>query len=196
MQKNSMKVKCLAWCTDCRIEVGLFNIWFSKHFLRYAPRARPLLLLLDGHSCHYCPETIRLAASEQVIIFAFPPNMTHLTQPLDKGCFGPLKVCWKEACQSYMKKNPGKVVSHFSFSKTFSEAWMKAMTIRNILSGFRVTGVFPVNRNALRLHLEPAESLVATSGLVFIPLYSPANSRFRRATVESETSHESARLHS
>lgn len=28
----------------------LFNIWFSNHFLRYAPRARLLLLLLDGHS--------------------------------------------------------------------------------------------------------------------------------------------------
>ena len=34
---------------------------------------------------HYCPDTIRSAAKEQIIVFALPPNMTHLMQPLDKG---------------------------------------------------------------------------------------------------------------
>ena len=51
---------------------------------------------------------------------------------------------------------------------------MKSMTIRNIMSGFRVTGVYPVNRNALKVTEEPAESLAAAAGLAFIPLYSPA----------------------
>ena len=73
------------------IDQELFNSWFIKHFLKHAPLARPLLLLLDGHSSHYCPETVHLAAKEKVIMFALPPNTTHLTQPLDKGCFGPLK---------------------------------------------------------------------------------------------------------
>ncbi len=40
----------------------LFKVWFSSHFLQYAPSARLILLLLDGHSSHYCPDTIRLAA--------------------------------------------------------------------------------------------------------------------------------------
>lgn len=73
---------------DCE----LFNLWFSELFLHYAPKARPLLLSLDGHSSHYCPDTIRLAAKEKVVIFTFPPNTTHLTQPLDKGVFRPLKL--------------------------------------------------------------------------------------------------------
>ena len=75
----------------------LFKLWCERHFLRYAPAARPLLLLLDGHSSHYCPDTIKYAASEKVIIFTLPPNTTHLTQPLDKGVFGPLKTHWKNA---------------------------------------------------------------------------------------------------
>jgi len=29
-----------------------------NHFLKYAPPARPLFLLLDGHSYHYCPSAI------------------------------------------------------------------------------------------------------------------------------------------
>ena len=68
-----------------------FYKWFKEFFLRFSPSVRPLLLLLDGHSSHFCPETIRLAASERVILFILPPNTTHLLQPLDKGGFGPLK---------------------------------------------------------------------------------------------------------
>ena len=163
------------------IDQELFDMWFSNHFLRYAPGARPLLLLLDGHSSHYCPETIRLAAAEQVIMFALPPNTTHLTQPLDKGCFGPLKVAWREECQKYANKNPGKVASRFSFSKIFSQAWMKAMSMRNVMSGFKTTGVYPVNRNAVidKLPEDPQKTLATESGLAFIPLYSPAKCKPR-----------------
>ena len=56
------------------IDQELFDGWFTDHFLKYAPLVRPLLLLLDGHSSHYCPDTVRLAAKEKVIIFALPPK--------------------------------------------------------------------------------------------------------------------------
>ena len=65
------------------IDQELFDGWFIKHFLKHAPASRPLLLLLDGHSSHFCPDTVRLAAKEKVILFALPPNTTHLSQPLD-----------------------------------------------------------------------------------------------------------------
>ena len=78
------------------IDQELFSVWFSNHFLRYAPLARPLVLLMDGHSSHFCPDTICLAAKEQIVLFALPPNTTHLSQPLDRGCFSPLKAYWKK----------------------------------------------------------------------------------------------------
>ena len=40
------------------IDQELFRDWFERHFLQYAPAARPLLLLLDGHSTHYQPEVV------------------------------------------------------------------------------------------------------------------------------------------
>ena len=69
----------------------LFHQWFVKHFLQYIPTRRLLILLMDGHSSHYCPETIKMAAENKVILFILPPNTTHLTQPLDRACFAPLK---------------------------------------------------------------------------------------------------------
>lgn len=44
-----------------------------------------------------------------------------------------------------MFHNPGQVVSKFQFSKLFAQAWSKGMTIDNICSGFRKSGVFPFN---------------------------------------------------
>lgn len=37
----------------------LFHGWLKDHFLTHAVAGRPLLLVVDGHSSHYDPETIR-----------------------------------------------------------------------------------------------------------------------------------------
>ena len=68
----------------------LLKVWFRNHFLQYAPSARPILLLLDGHSSHYCPDTIRLAAREQVILFTLPPNtIPTYRSPSTRGALVP-----------------------------------------------------------------------------------------------------------
>ena len=61
------------------VDYELFDVWINNHFLHYAPTAKPILLMLDGHSSHYFPDTIRLAAKHQVILFALPPNTTHIS---------------------------------------------------------------------------------------------------------------------
>ena len=114
----------------------LFDLWFRYHFLLYAPPARPLLLLLDGHSSHYQPSFVQKAAEEEVIVFCLPPHTTHRTQPLDNGCFGPLKRCWREECQKYCSDNPGGVVTRLQFSKLFSSTWKRAITMENLVSSF------------------------------------------------------------
>ena len=64
---------------------SLFTKWFFNHFLTYAPKIRPIILLMDGHSTHYCPDLIKQAATEKVILFVLPPHSTHITQPLFIG---------------------------------------------------------------------------------------------------------------
>ena len=153
----------------------LFEHWFSRHFLRYVPSSRPILLLLDGHSSHFSPRAVELAAKERVIIFTLPPNTTHLTQPLDKGIFGPLKQAWRRVCHEFLTQNPGRVITRYDFSPLFSEAWIEAMTPKNILAGFRITGIHPLNRHAFDPdHKKP--SLAEKTGLRYIPLYTPSKS--------------------
>ena len=126
----------------------LFSNWFSNHFLHHAVSSRPLLLL-DGHSSHYTLDLVKTAAEHEVVIFCLPPHTTADSQPLDTSCFGPLKTFWSEACRKYLASNPGRVITKFQFSHLFSDAWCKGMSINNIVSGFRNTGVCPFNPNAI-----------------------------------------------
>ncbi len=94
------------------IDGDLFDLWFIRHFLAHAPpvRLRPLLLLMDGHSSHYHPSVIHRAAEKKVVMFCLPPHSSH---PLDKRCFGPLKVHWRKECWEYTISHPGRVVTRY-----------------------------------------------------------------------------------
>ena len=58
------------------IDSELFHGWLTDHFLKHAVGPRPLLLLLDGHSSHYNPATIRFAKEQEVCL---PTHTTRVT---------------------------------------------------------------------------------------------------------------------
>lgn len=175
---------------------NLVYFWFQCHFLEYIPPAHPVLLLLDGHSSHYCPETIKLAAESKVIVFALPPHTTHITQPLDKGHFAPLKAAWREECHDFSTKNPGGVVTRVEFCEVFSKSWHKAVTPYNIIASFKATGICPFNRAVINLKKDDSfssfdpESLAQRTGLAYIPLYSPSHTHKHYLNESSKHTHQ------
>ena len=62
------------------------------------------------------------------------------------------------------------------------------MTITNVIAGFRVAGVYPLNRLAVDMKDKTTVSLAERTGLKFIPLYSPSHRRPR--AVEAATTFE------
>ena len=89
------------------------------------------------------------------MIFCLPPHSTHVAQPLDISFFQPLKVYWSEACHKFMQENPGRVVTKYSFSPLFAEAWYKAIRPGNLIVGFVKVGVCPFNPEAIKIPLIP-----------------------------------------
>ena len=144
------------------INTDLFEAWFVEHFLENAVSARPLFLLLDGHSTHYQPQVIRVAREHQCIILCLPPHITHETQPLDVGVFAPLKVQWTKTCHEFYQKNPGSIVTKFNFSRLFSQAWCRAVTPANVIAGFRRAGLYPFNPNAISLTEDTSSDMCCT----------------------------------
>ena len=131
---------------QCWIDSELFYCWLSNLFLLNIPPARPVLLLLDGHSTHYTHEAVCKARDEEIIILYLPPHTTHTThtaQPLDVSFLG-LKH-WSSICHSYMLDNPGKVVTNFQFSDLLQQAWYKVIT-----AGIRKVGICPFNCTVIK----------------------------------------------
>ena len=141
------------------IDQELFALWLHKHFISNIPPAR---LLLDGHSSHYTPEGVKLAAEEGIIMFCLPPHTTHVAQPLDVSFFGPLKKNWSKVCQ-FMSENPGKVVTKFNFSSLFAKAWYLTIRPDLIVSGFRKVGVCPFDSSAIKPYTSTLEASKSTT---------------------------------
>ena len=144
----------------------IFDIWFNNQFLHLAPAVRPILSM-DSHSSHFNPSTVHKAAKEKIILFCLPPHTTHLAQPLGKSVL--------KKCQDYMTRIPGRVISRFQFSTLFSASWYRAMTVKNIVAGFKVTGIYPFNPIAMSIQedSDSAASLREATGVAFISLFTP-----------------------
>ena len=135
------------------VDTQLLKGWLTDHFLHFAMSARPLLLLLDGHSSHFQPELIQYAKEHDIIIFCLPPHTTCESQPLDASVFRSLKQHWQNVSNSYTQSNPGKLIMKYNFSPLLNQAWSKMMTPSTICSGFRRCGVYPFNPNAIDCRL-------------------------------------------
>ena len=140
-------------------------------------------LLLDGHPSHYCPDTLKLAQKDDVIILALPPNTTYLTQPLDKDVFGPLKTMWRQVVHDIWVSHPGQTVTQWNFCRLFSKAWLEAMNAPNISAGFRMTSIYPLYFDALKVPCQVKAESPSQSVESVLP-YTPAKREVFRSEVD------------
>ena len=146
------------------IDQELFHFWLTDHFLTHAVASRPLLLLLDGHSSHFKPETIRYAKEHNIVVFCLPPHTTHECQPLDCSLFGPLKARWRSVCHSFHQQHPTSVISKLNFCRLFRQAWVQAVTPEVVSSEFRKAGVYPLNRARISVVKEKDNTTIDNDG--------------------------------
>ena len=106
------------------------------------------LLIIDGHASHLSPEFESFCMQHKIIIVCMPSHSSHLLQPLDVGCFGPLKHAYGDAVMKLARR----AVSHVSkvdFLRAFQSAYTKAFSLDNIRASFKGTGLVPFNPDAV-----------------------------------------------
>lgn len=126
----------------------LFNGWLSNHFSKSIPPARPVVLLLDGHSSHINLETAKCAKEDQILLYCLPPHTTHVLQPCDVGFFKPMKANWSKSVGKYMCANT-EIINKYTFAGVFSEAWAETIKPTTIINSFKGSGICPFNREAI-----------------------------------------------
>lgn len=125
---------------------------FVKWLVHFVDTVKPtqekkVILLLDGHTTHSKNlEAVEYARNHGVIMFQLPGHTTHRVQPLDRSFFRPLKCYFNQAIEKWLRTNPGMCVTQYQIAGLCTEAYGKAATIENATNGFRISGVWPVDR--------------------------------------------------
>jgi hypothetical protein len=138
LQGTTYAVSSNGWM-DARIFESWFNIFITK-----VPH-RPLILIYDGHKSHLGLTLIQKAREESISIIKLPSHTTDRLQPLDVSCFRPLKMAWDERLVAYQRKNGFEPLKRAEFVDLLCEVWPEKLSSSTIKSGFRKTGVFPLD---------------------------------------------------
>lgn len=128
----------------------VLGTYLEDHFLKYAQRNpnEKLLLIYDGHVSHAAMSILQWAKDHNIVLLILPAHTSHVLQPLDVACFGPLQKVYDKECAAYMKANIGSTITKFDVARLASKAYTKGLSIENLRSAFRKTGIYPLDSNA------------------------------------------------
>jgi hypothetical protein len=133
------------WTTN---ELG---IEWLRHFERHT-KDRTVgshrLLILDGHESHDSLEFRQICEENKIITLCMPPHSSHLLQPLDVGCFAPLKKAYGQQVEDLMRSHINHITK-LEFLPAFKAAFNASITKNNIYAGFRGAGLVPYNPDAV-----------------------------------------------
>lgn len=139
------------WMQDFLFETWMkFFIDFVKNF------KKPVLLIYDGHGSHLTYNSIKLAMDNGIILLCLPPNSSHALQPLDVGVFSPMKNTWRDVLKTWYRESRLQNVSKANFPFLLRKLFEK-IKATNAVNGFRGTGLYPLNRNAIQHRIIPTE---------------------------------------
>lgn len=114
--------------------------------------------LFDGHLTHTSASTTELAIKENISKIKLPAHTTDLLQPLNVACFNPLKTYYEKHLTARVHQTGTREpLRKAAFGNLLSITWRRGLFETNIKSGFRATGIFPVNSSMI--HDTPAQPL-------------------------------------
>ncbi|XP_057291107.1 uncharacterized protein LOC130613783 [Hydractinia symbiolongicarpus] len=139
LENTYFSVSGSGWMTT-----NIFDHWFRK--FAESVVARPLLLTFDGHMTHLSTATIDFAMEQNISSIKLPAHCTDVLQPLDVGCFNPLKVDYEQYLTEFVHRTGGcQKLQKPAFCNLIGSIWKKGLTKENIISASNTTGIFPVD---------------------------------------------------
>ncbi|CAC5401666.1 unnamed protein product [Mytilus coruscus] len=139
----------------------LFMDFLSNHFKIFVPGNGHVMLLLDGHKSHVAVSTIEWARRHNIVIQFLPAHTSHLLQPLDVGCYGPLQNIYNSLCHRTIRTKQC-ALTRYEVCSMACKAYGNALSVSNLQSAFRKTGIYPFTKDNINdLPLTPSEAFVS-----------------------------------
>ena len=120
---------------------------FDKHTRGYA-KGPYRMLVLDGHESHESAGFQEYCMANNIITLCLPSHSSHLTQPLDVGCFSVLKRMYGRQIELFIKAHINHITK-VEFFLAFHTAYNQSITIENAKAGFRGAGLVPFSPQAV-----------------------------------------------
>jgi len=141
------------------INEELFADWFDHFIATVQPKSRPapVLLLLDGHSSHKNLAVVKKARNNNVEIIIFPSHCTHMLQPCDVSVFKSLKWHYDDRAANWLLNHPGRAINEETMVQLFADAYGKAASVANAVSGFAKSGIHPFDKMKFQGQYSAAE---------------------------------------
>lgn len=145
LEKNGLPGSVYNWSKTGWINEDLFLTWL-KHFaeLTHAREDNKMLLILDNHSTHCSAEAYNFCRENGIVMVSLPPHMSHRLQP-DVVFYSPLKAAYRRECDLFMKSKNLIKITPYNVAKIFNRAYSSVATIAKATSGFKNTGIHPLN---------------------------------------------------
>ena len=120
------------------------------------------LLILDGHESHHSAEFELYCKDYNIITLCMPAHSSHILQPLDVGCFSPLKKAYGKQIEGYMRGGQTYIAKE-DFFPAFQVAFKDSITASNIQGGFKGAGLSPFNPQRVLEALPPCAATPSPS---------------------------------
>lgn len=128
---------------------GTFEDWFVRVVLPWAQKTEKQKVVIgDNLSSHLNLDVLKMCQQNNIKFVFLPPNATHITQPLDISFFRPVKIAWRKILQKMKLEHPTlNCVDKSIFPRMLTklEHELQPNRSKNIRSGFRAAGIYPLN---------------------------------------------------
>lgn len=143
------------------------------------------LLILDGHESYHSVEFELYCKENNIITLYMPPYSSYILQPLNIGCFGPLKTAYRRQIEKKIRAGITYIAKE-DFLPAFYVAFYEAMTENNVRGGFRGAGLVPMSPKWVILQLDvQLRTLTPVEGVPELP--EPQVSRTLQNPIEASS---------
>jgi len=179
------------WTTK---EIG---VDWLKHFIKHTEGkvvGARRLLILDGHESHHSLEFQELCKENNIYTLCMPPHSSHLLQPLDVGCFSPLKRAYSREIEALIR-NYINHITKLEFLPAFKAAFERSFTSANICSAFQGAGLFPLQPDVVLSKLDVRLRTPTPAALPEAPWEAKTPSNVRELEAQSTLIRDRVRRH-
>lgn len=99
---------------------------------------------MGGHGSHCTAQFDKICNENSIIAIYMPSHSSHLLQPLDVCCFGPLKQAYGDQIRHMSQQGIGHI-DKLDFLAAYIKAHTTGFSQDIIKKGFLATGINPFN---------------------------------------------------